>query len=84
MLVDCKGTTFTAAGWCTEKYLSLNPTIKNLVVILLGVTGLKETGLVCFLNLFREGSQWVMGFVVCGVLLDYCANGGWPDVLHCF
>ena len=31
VLVDCNSIKFAAAGRCTRKYLSLNPTIKNLV-----------------------------------------------------
>lgn len=78
VLVDCKSLKFAAAGWHTGKYLNLNPTIKHFVVIeviWLRVIGWKETGLVCFLNLFREGGEGVAWFIVCGVLLDYWANG---------
>ena len=42
VLVDCNSLKFAAAGWHTRKYLNLNPTIKNLVVIeviFLGVMG---------------------------------------------
>ena len=60
---------FVAAGWCTRKWLRLYETIRNLtsgdlgillVVIRLGVTGLKKTRVVYLLDLFegrgRRGS----------------------------
>ena len=87
VLVDCKSLKFAAAGWHTGKYLNLNPTIKHFVVIeviWLRVIGWKETGLVCFLNLFREGGEGVAWFIVCGMLLDYWVNGGCHGVLHIF
>ena len=54
---------FVAAGWCTRKRLRLYQTIKNntsgdlgfpLVVIRLGVTGLKKTRVVYLLDLFER------------------------------
>ena len=53
-------------GCCTVKKLRLNQTVRNLisgdleislVVILLGVTGSKKTGLVYLLDLFGEKGE---------------------------
>ena len=80
-----------AAGWCTVKYLRHDQTIRNvicgdleipLVVIWLGVTRLKKTGLVCLLDFFfwEEGGGGIMGFSVCEAPLDDWASGGSVDV----
>ena len=53
-----------------------------LVIIRLGVTGLKKTGFMCFLDLFGERKKWVVRvgwFNVCEVLWDYGANSGSVD-----
>ena len=50
--VDCKYVELVNVGWCTRKWLTFDQTIRNfpsgdlgisLVVIQLGVTGLKKT-----------------------------------------
>ena len=54
------------ASWCTRKWLRLDHTIRNftcddveisLVVIRLGVTGLKKSKFVYLLDLFGEGRR---------------------------
>ena len=52
------------------------------MVIRLGVTGLKKTWLLCFLDLFAGMRQGVAGLgwvTACGVLSDDAANGGNGD-----
>ena len=52
------------------------------MVIRLGVTGLKKTWLLCFLDLFAGMRQGVAGLgwvTACGVLWDDAANGGNGD-----
>ena len=58
--VDCKCMEFVAAGWCTRKWLRFHQTIRNLtsgdlgvllLVIRLGLTGLKKTRVVYLLDL---------------------------------
>ena len=58
----CKCIEFVAAGWCTRKWLRFDQTIRNLtsgdlgillLVIRLGLTGLKKTRVVYLLDLFE-------------------------------
>ena len=60
--VDCKCMEFVAAGWCTRKWLRFHQTIRNLtsgdlgvllLVIRLGLTGLKKTRVVYLLDLLE-------------------------------
>ena len=72
-----------AAGWCTTKWLRFDQTIRNftsgdlgiqLVVILLGVTGLRKTRVMYLLDLFEgRGGKWQSDLLF-GVLLDDWAN----------
>ena len=74
-----------AAGWCTTKWLRFDQTIRNLtsgdlgiqlVVILLGVTGLRKTRVMYLLDLFEgRGGKWQRDLLF-GVLLDDWANAG--------
>ena len=64
---------FVTVDWCTGKYLNLDQTIRNLtcddleislVVIRLGVTGLKKTGLcTSWTCLGKEGGRG--GMILC-------------------
>ena len=73
--MDCRCMEFVAAGLCTRKWFKLYQTIRNLtssdlgillVVIRLGVTGLKKARIV-----------W---FSMCGGPLDDWVNGGYVDI----
>ena len=74
------------ADWCTVKQLRLDQSMTNLicrdleiplVVIPMGVTGLKKTGLVCLLNFFGERGEDI-GWCdfTCVNLLDPIQMGG--------
>ena len=63
-----------AIGWCTRKWLQLHQTIRNLtsgdlgillVVIWLGVTGLKKTRVVCLSDLFERRGEKGQCDLVC-------------------
>ena len=66
---------FAAVGLCEVKYLRLDQTIRNLtwgnleislMVVLLGVTGLKKTWFVFLLDLFGEGGEGMVWSSVWG------------------
>ena len=65
---------FVAVGWCTKKWLRLYQTIRDLpsgdlgiplVVIRLGVTGLKKTRVVYLLDLFEGRGEKGQSNLVC-------------------
>ena len=75
-----------AVGWCTRKWLRLYQTIRNLtcgdlgiplMVIRLGVTGLKKTRVVCVSDLFEGRGEKGQ----CGAPFDDWVNGSYVDVL---
>ena len=92
--------TFLAAGWCTGKQLRLGQALRNLtcgdleislVVIGQGVTRLKKTGFVYFLDLFEgrvrgvEGGEVVVWFHMCGApWVNDWANVGPVDVFFTY
>ena len=64
--MDCKCMILVAVGWCRTKWLRFDQTIKNLtsgnlrislVVIQLGVIGLKKARLCISYTCFREGRK---------------------------
>ena len=73
--VHCRCMELVAAiGWCTRKWLRLHQTIRNLtsgdlgiplVVIRLGVTGLKKTRVVCLSDLFEGRGEKGQCDLVC-------------------
>ena len=74
-----------AAGWCTTKWLRFNQTIRNLtsgdlviplLVIQLGVTGLRKTRIVYLLDLFEGKGKKEQCDLVCGAPLYDWANAG--------
>ena len=65
---------FIAIGWCTRKWLRLYQTVRDLtsgdlgiplVVIQLGVTGLKKTRVVYLLDLFEGRGEKRQSNLVC-------------------
>ena len=65
---------FIAIGWCTRKWLRLYQTVRDLtsgdlgiplVVIRLGVTGLKKTRVVYLLDLFEGRGEKRQSNLVC-------------------
>ena len=74
-----------AASWCTTIWLRFNQTIRNvtsgdlvipLVVIRLGVNGLRKTRVVYFLDMFEGRGKKEQCDLLCGALLDDWANAG--------
>ena len=81
--MDSKCMELVAAGWCTTKWLRFNQTIRNvtsgylvipLVVIQLGVSGLRKTRVVYLLDLLERKGEQGQYDLVCGVSLGDCAN----------
>ena len=81
---------FVAAGWGTGKWSKIYQTITNLtsgdmgislLVIQLGVTGLKKIRLLYLLGLFQGRGEKGQCDLVCGASLGDWANGGYVDVL---
>ena len=90
--VECKCMEFVAAGLCTWKWLRLYQSIRNLtscnmgiplVVIRLGVTGLKKIRLVYILDLFRirEGKGQYDLVCVEHLWMIRLMHGGYVDVI---
>ena len=74
-----------AAGWCTTKWLRFNQTIRNLtsgdlviplLVIQLGVTGLRKTRIVYLLDLFEGKGEKEQCDLAYGAPLYDWANAG--------
>ena len=83
--VDCKCMEFVAAGWCTRKWLRFHQTIRNLtsgdlgvllLVIRLGLTGLKDQGCVSPRPPWGSRGEGAVWFSACGAPLDDWANAG--------
>ena len=76
---ECKFMELVVAGWCATKWLRFYQTIRNLtsgdlgiplVVIRLGVTGLKKTRVVHLLDLLEGRREKGQCDLVCGAPLD--------------
>ena len=88
--VDYRCMEFVAAAWCTRTWLRLYQTIRNLtsgdlgillVVIELGVTGLKKTKVVYLLDLFEgRGEKGQCDLMCLECLQIYWVNGGFVNI----